>query len=574
MHWKHLKLSIKFTIGFGIVLLLLLIVGWRAITGIGGIVDNAKEVIDGNALRAEMMQREVDHLNWAAQVSALLTNEKVTRLDVQTDPHRCAFGQWFYSEARKQAEEMLPELKPLLMEIEDPHKILHLSAIEVDEKFKTYVAGGEGAEEAKKEANRIYIDRTLVSLRKVQDTLGRIRSTVDEHVMTDQQMLHSADSTRQTVFLIGSVALVFGILIAVLIARGIIAPMKEGIHFARELSEGDLSATISVNQDDEVGRLAKALTQMAQRLRDIVGEVTSASDNVASGSEELSATAQELSQGATEQASSAEQVSSSMEEMTANIQQNSDNAHQTEKISSQSSIDATESGKAVQETLSAMKEITEKITIVQEIARQTNLLALNAAIEAARAGEHGKGFAVVASEVRKLAERSQKSAGEITELAKNSVGVAEKAGQMLEQLVPNIQKTADLVHEITAASNEQNSGAQQINKAIRQLDKVIQQNAGSAEEMASTSEELSSQAQTLQSAISFFKLGDTQAYSDPVSSPTYRSDPEPYKPATPKQPAFTKKAPAGALYQHSGDHYNEDGYQDADDQEDDRFERF
>jgi methyl-accepting chemotaxis protein len=153
-----------------------------------------------------------------------------------------------------------------------------------------------------------------------------------------------------------------------------------------------------------------------------------------------------------------------------------------------------------------MKEIAGKISIIEEIARQTNLLALNAAIEAARAGEHGKGFAVVASEVRKLAERSQTAAGEINKLSASSVQIAEKAGEMLARIVPDIQKTADLVQEITAASNEQSSGANQINKAIQQLDQVVQQNAAASEEMASTSAELLGQAEQLQNTIAFFRI--------------------------------------------------------------------
>jgi methyl-accepting chemotaxis protein len=197
-----------------------------------------------------------------------------------------------------------------------------------------------------------------------------------------------------------------------------------------------------------------------------------------------------------------------MEEMASNIKQNADNAMQTEKISVKSAQDAKEGGKAVSETVSAMKEIAGKISIIEEIARQTNLLALNAAIEAARAGEHGKGFAVVASEVRKLAERSQVAAGEISQLSSSSVQVAEKAGEMLGKIVPDIQKTSELVQEITAASKEAETGADQINKAIQQLDQVIQQNAAASEEIASTSEELSSQAEQLQSTIAFFKTGD------------------------------------------------------------------
>jgi len=247
---------------------------------------------------------------------------------------------------------------------------------------------------------------------------------------------------------------------------------------------------------------------MVDRLKMVVADVKTAGDNVASGSQQLSAGSEQMSQGTTEQAASAEEASSSVEEMNATIRQNADNALQTEKIALKSATDAMESGKAVSETVGAMKDIASKISIIEEIARQTNLLALNAAIEAARAGEHGKGFAVVASEVRKLAERSQAAAGEISSLSTTSVEVAEKAGAMLAKLVPDIQKTAELVQEISAASNEQNTGAEQINQAIQQLDQVIQQNASASEEMASTAEELASQSEQLQASIAFFRTGN------------------------------------------------------------------
>ncbi len=243
------------------------------------------------------------------------------------------------------------------------------------------------------------------------------------------------------------------------------------------------------------------------KLRIVASQVKNAADNVATGAGQLSTWAQTMSQGTTEQAASGEEVSASMEQMSSNIRQNTSNAQATEKIAQKAAEDTKNGGEAVSETVVAMKEIASKISIIEEIARQTNLLALNAAIEAARAGEHGKGFAVVASEVRKLAERSQKAAGEIGQLSGSSVAVAEKAGALLSKIVPDIQRTAELVQEIAAANREMSAGSEQINKAIMQLDKVIQENASSAEELAATSEELNGQAEQLQSAVAFFRMG-------------------------------------------------------------------
>ena len=275
---------------------------------------------------------------------------------------------------------------------------------------------------------------------------------------------------------------------------------------AKEVASGNLTVQLKVRSDND--ELMKSLSAMVAKLSEVVADVKAASDNVTVGSQQMSSGAEELSQGANEQAAAAEEASSSMEEMSANIRQNADNALQTEKIAVKSAADAQEGGKAVIQTVHAMKEIAGKISIIEEISRQTNLLALNAAIEAARAGEHGKGFAVVASEVRKLAERSQKAAAEISGLSSSSVEVAEKAGDMLTRLLPDIQRTAELVQEISAACKEQDTGAEQINKAIQQLDQVIQQNAAAAEEMSSTAEELAAQSEQLQTTVGFFQIGE------------------------------------------------------------------
>jgi methyl-accepting chemotaxis protein len=339
------------------------------------------------------------------------------------------------------------------------------------------------------------------------EPLGKIAGSLrNEQTEADENFGKTSATTRLWTIIVSIVAAVIGLIIAFLISIDITRPIAKVVDVAKKMANGDLDISIDIQRKDEVGVLIDAFKQMADKLRNIVVDIRSVSENVASGSQEISSSAQMLSQGATQQASSVEETSASMEEMGSNIQQNADNSQQTEKISLKAANDAENSGKAVTEAMSAMKEIATKISIIEEIARQTNLLALNAAIEAARAGEHGKGFAVVAAEVRKLAERSQNAAGEISELSSTSVNVAERAGEMLTKLVPDIQKTSELVQEISASSAEQNSGVGQIQNAIQQLDSVIQQNASATEEMASTTEELSSQAQQLQETISFFKL--------------------------------------------------------------------
>jgi len=662
MGWKNLRMAVKFVIGFGAILVLLtMVAGWSGL-GISGIVDDASEVIAGNALRGEMVQREVDHLKWAKALNGLLTDERIRELNVQTDPHKCDFGKWFYGEGRSEAEALVPELTPLLQKIEAPHKELHGSAVAIGEVFKPAdlsLPGFLAAKEAdhlawanavlsyfidkqetlqvqlddhkcslgmflysersqiaaasdpqlatllekikepharlhasaqkiktlgtdrqsayavyrdetepalnatrevlqqllersyamvanSEEAKQIYAEKTVPSLEEVQGLLEEIVTTVDANIMTDKGMLEQSKTTLFGVVVLSLVAIALGVLLAMIIARGIVGPLNVAVNVADALAVGDIEIEVPEQGRDEVGQLLLAMNRMIAstrevtgvakeiakgnldvqvtersakdemllamknmvvNLRDVVATVQRAAEQVSAGSQALSASSEELSQGATEQAASAEEASSSIEEMTANIRQNADNAQQTEKIATKAAADAEVGGAAVKDTVSVMTRIADKIMIIEEIARQTNLLALNAAIEAARAGEQGKGFAVVAAEVRKLAERSQLAAAEIGELSTNSVKVAETAGMMLERMIPRIQRTAELVQEIAAASVEQDAGAEQIARAIQQLDTVIQSNASSSEEMASTSEELSGQAEQMQAAIGFFRLG-------------------------------------------------------------------
>jgi methyl-accepting chemotaxis protein len=628
MKWKDLKLGHKFFIAFGLLIALLILVAYWAIYGIGGIVGNAGEVIEGNKLRTELEDRYVEHLQWGNEVSELLTDDQKTKLGIETDHHECAFGKWYYGEGRRQAEKLAPELSPLFEKFEAPHRKLHQSAIKISEAFeqanrqlsaqlreaksdhlkwmhqvKDVIVNREQvrnidvetdpqecnfgqwyySEEVEKikqknpefakhmnrleephkklhqsvlavedyfrngnieqgtrhymnvtepttnemlnhidkiiawndanlkgmeKARRIYDEQTMQHLDRMGTLFENVIEASGEHIMTDEAMLQEADKTQNGVIIFSIIATIGGIVLAYIIARGIITPINKGVAFAQKISNGDLTARINVNQKDEIGVLADSLTNMAGKLRKIVGDIRVGANNIASASEQMSSNSQEMSQGASEQASSAEQVSSSMEQMKSNIQQNTDNAQQTEKISKNAAESIRKGNEAAQNSVQSMKDIAEKISIINDIAYQTNILALNAAVEAARAGEYGKGFAVVASEVRKLAERSAEAASEIDEKSKSGVEISEKAGKQLEDIVPEVEKTSQLVQEITASSNEMNSGADQVNNAIQQLNQVTQQNAASSEELATSAEEMASQADQLKETIAYFKTGD------------------------------------------------------------------
>lgn len=286
--------------------------------------------------------------------------------------------------------------------------------------------------------------------------------------------------------------------------------IEEISHTLGEFADGDLRVKITGDFVGDFAEIKRAVNDSADKLQQVMRRIQTATGQIAEASEQLSITAQNISQSSSEQAASVEQTSASVEEMSASVAQNAQHAASTNEIAGQTAQLSEEGGKAVKDTVNAMRQIAEKVKVIEDIAYQTNLLALNAAIEAAHAGDQGRGFAVVAIEVRKLAEHSEKAAKEIGAMALGSLSVSERAGALLNQIVPNIRKTSMLVQEIAAASAEQNNGINQVNQAIIQLDTVTQQNASSAEELASASEEIATQASLLQQMINYFK----------VSSPT------------------------------------------------------
>jgi methyl-accepting chemotaxis protein len=312
----------------------------------------------------------------------------------------------------------------------------------------------------------------------------------------------------RTIIIITVLALLVAVVSFTLITLSITRPLLLSINVLGEVGKGNLACEVPdrlSRRDDEIGDLSKTLAVLLDQLRSIVGNTQVSAGNVSSGSTQIASTTQIVSQGATEQASSIQEISSSMEQMVANIRQNSESAAETSVLARHAADEARTGGTLFDSASEAIREITEKVRFIEEIARQTNLLALNAAIEAARAGEAGRGFAVVASEVRKLAERSQTAAAEIGGLTGKTIETTDSARNVLNTIIPDIVRTAELIQEIAVASSEQYSGATQVSSAILQLDTVIQQNATAAEELSSTAEELSEQAEEMQATIGWFR---------------------------------------------------------------------
>ena len=362
-----------------------------------------------------------------------------------------------------------------------------------------------------------------------------VASALSDAQASAGQIHEAAVSATLVLSLVVAAGFLLAVLLGVFLTRAITKQLGGEPDYAaevvRRVAAGDLTVQVELHQGDTTSLLA-AMKQMTDKLLNVIQEIRSSADGLASASEQIAASSQTLSQSATEQAANVEETSAAVEEISSTVAQNSDNAKMTDDIAGKSAMHAKEGGEAVQETVAAMRKIADKIGIIDDIAYQTNLLALNAAIEAARAGEHGKGFAVVAAEVRKLAERSQVAAQEIGSVAGGSVMLAEHAGKLLDDLVPSIRKTADLVQEIAAASKEQTTGLSQINSTVTQLSMTTQNTASASEELSSTSEEMSGQAQGLQDIIRYFKTGiDVPA----ARSHLPKANPQPARPAAAKR---------------------------------------
>ena len=528
-------------LGFGLILVLMGVVaasgyrGLRSLSGMGTKILKVDSPLVEESLKVRALTLE------------LRRYEKDAFLNIESADKRTDYiAKW--TEQKERLEERLDALEKLTQNDTDRDtvRLMRKDASVYQDAFMKIVADVKsGAIKTPQEGN--------LAIAPYKDQVHRLEQTAYDFSTNYSKsmesvapaLLDTVGRANSVMFTVVILALVLTILAALLITRSVTEPLQEAVRVAERVSQGDVEVQINMESKDETGKLldsmrkmvkslmrmseaaisiakgdlttsivpqserdtlGNALSQMVNRLTQTIAEIRSGAEALSSASAQVSATSQALSQGTSQQAASVEETTSSLEEISASITQNADNSRQTEQMALKGAQDAEESGRTVKETVVAMKDIAQKVSIIEEIAYQTNLLALNAAIEAARAGEHGRGFAVVATEVRKLAERSQSAAKEISGLAASSVKVADRSGQLLDELVPNIRKTTDLVQEVSAASAEQSSGVAQINRAMSQVDQVTQKNASAAEELASTAEEMASQAEALQQVVSLFRL--------------------------------------------------------------------
>jgi len=512
MNIKNFKIGTRMGLGFGLIFVMIAIMAAISLSSMSKIQDNFDYELKVNSVKIAALS----DLRQAVMLAIVAgRNMALSHADPATDAREAAK----LAAARADYVQLFdklnaiatPEEKALLDQVASARQVA------VDEQKKVNALNNP-EQEAAATINQVQ-PLQVKTMDKIEELSAFIKKNAAASHAEGAKTLASA---RLLTVLMSALSVVFGSLVAWWVTRNIVVPLAAAVKLARNVAQGDLSSDIVVESTDETGQLMAALKDMNASLVRIVGEVRSGSESISLATSQIAAGNLDLSQRTEEQASSLQQTTVALGELTSTVRQSFEGGHHANKVAANAAEVAVRGGTVVMQMVQTMeainassRKIADIISVIDGIAFQTNILALNAAVEAARAGEQGRGFAVVATEVRSLAGRSAEAAREIKKLIEASVGnvtegckLVEQAGSTMDELVVSVRRVSDIMGELSAASQDQSTGIEQINDAMNQMDQVTQGNAALVEEAAAAAHSLEQQAQVLVRSVDVFQLSD------------------------------------------------------------------